>query len=312
MLKCKQTSGKSQRVPQEMLGRTFFRRPANQNIFDYATLKEAFVRLSRSLLLVFALLPCSHLAAQQNPQAPLSPTLLERDPQAVNILTQAANAAGGIRVLTTIQDFKGNGTITYYWGGQEIQGNATLKGRGTGQFRLEALLPDGLQTVIVNNGTGSVVQSNGPSQSIPFHDAVNLGSLTFPFAYMASAAQDSAISVTYLGLEMVDGKSVQHIHTQRMPLAQNKQMLLWSRLTSRDYYIDPVSLQLIKTSDLFHPKDSSNIDIPHDMVFADYRVVDGVLVPFSINEYVAGQHRSTIQLSQITLNTGLSDSDFQP
>jgi hypothetical protein len=48
------------------------------------------------------------------------------------------------------------------------------------------------------------------------------------------------------------------------------------------------------------------------MLFSDYRAINGILVPFSITERVAGQTTWTIQLSQIAFNTGLGDTDFQP
>jgi hypothetical protein len=58
-----------------------------------------------AFLFSFANVPASQ-------QAAVAP---QRDPQALAILTQAVNAAGGIAGLSTIQDFTATGQITYYW-----------------------------------------------------------------------------------------------------------------------------------------------------------------------------------------------------
>jgi len=47
------------------------------------------------------------------------------------------------------------------------------------------------------------------------------------------------------------------------------------------------------------------------MRFSDYRVVDGVIAPFSIVEFIAGQRTTTIQLRQIVFDTGLTQADFE-
>ena len=40
---------------------------------------------------------------------------MTKDPQAVALLTQFLNAAGGLSAISSIQDFTGTGTITYNW-----------------------------------------------------------------------------------------------------------------------------------------------------------------------------------------------------
>jgi hypothetical protein len=57
-----------------------------------------------------------------------------------------------------------------------------------------------------------------------------------------------------------------------------------------------------------HPDDDLNVKTPVDVEFSDYRVVNGVQVPFRIQRYVNG----TLQLdiASVTINPGLLDSDF--
>jgi len=71
----------------------------------------------------------------------------QRDPQAMAILTQCLNAGGGAQTLAAIQDFTALGAITYSWAGQQVEGSVIVRGRGPGQFRLDAALPGGRPVV---------------------------------------------------------------------------------------------------------------------------------------------------------------------
>src|SRR5207245_11596550 len=64
-----------------------------------------------------------------------------KDPKGVAVLIQSVNASGATNPLKPIQDFIATGTIAYFWAGEQVQGSATVKGRGSDQFRLDANLP---------------------------------------------------------------------------------------------------------------------------------------------------------------------------
>jgi hypothetical protein len=236
---------------------------------------------------------------------------VQRDTQAVAVLTQALNATGGATALGAIRDFVGSGTITYYWAGKEVQGTVTVKGRGTGQFRLDAALPNGVRSWVVSNGAGSLKEMDGTTTPVPYHNTVNLGSLTLPFAYLVTSLQDTSTSVSYVGLETKQGARVHHIRIRKVFPASSDPNGMNSKLTTRDFFIDPATFHVVSSLDMVHPKYRSNEDYPHEVQFSDYRQASGILVPFSITELGNGQRLSTIQLSQLTFNGGLTDSDFQ-
>jgi outer membrane lipoprotein-sorting protein len=60
-----------------------------------------------------------------------------------------------------------------------------------------------------------------------------------------------------------------------------------------------------------HPENQATVDYPHEVQFSDYRLVNGVLAPFSITEKNSHQRTSTVQIDHMTFNQGLQDSDFQ-
>jgi outer membrane lipoprotein-sorting protein len=250
------------------------------------------------------------VCAQQTQQAATPASPPQRDPQALTVMAQSLNTAGGVPPLSAIQDFKGLGTITYYWAGKEVQGSVTVQGRGTGQFRLDASLPEGMRSIVVSNGSGTVKEANGTTTAILSHNSLNLGSLTFPFTYLVSALADPSTSITYAGLETTDAGPLHHIRLQKTFAFDPGGIR--SKLTTRDFFIDPGTLLVLRTRDMLHPKDSMATDIPHELQFSDYRPVNGISVPFTITEFGGDQRLNMIQLSQISFNKGLQDGDFQP
>jgi hypothetical protein len=47
------------------------------------------------------------------------------------------------------------------------------------------------------------------------------------------------------------------------------------------------------------------------MQFSNYQAVNGVLVPFTLIDLIAGQKTAEMKLDQVTFNTGLTDADFR-
>ncbi len=260
-------------------------------------------RARPAFLLFFALFGQLALAQQ-------TATTVQRDQQALTVLTQVLKAAGGQAALETIQDITGSGNITYYWAGEEVQGTVTVKGRGIGQFRLDATLSNGVRSWAVDNGTGFEKETDGTVKQIPHHNTVNFGNLTFPLSFIAAVAQDTSTNITYVGLETKESSQVHHVRMQKAFASTADPSGILSKLTIRDFFIDSTTFQVVSTLDMVHPADASTIDYPREMRFSDYRNVNGVLVPFAIVEVATGQRTYSIQLNQVTFNSGLQDSDF--
>src|SRR5262249_28436914 len=78
----------------------------------------------------------------------------QRDPSAIAFLNQAVNAAGTGGAISAVQDFTAQGSITHYWGENPEQGQLTVKSRGSSQFRIDSIIPEGTWSFIANNGNG--------------------------------------------------------------------------------------------------------------------------------------------------------------
>jgi hypothetical protein len=267
---------------------------------------------SRLVLVLLFAFGSSLARAQQTAQQSSLPTaqVSQRDPQALSVLTQALSAAGGSALVGSHQNYTGTGSITYYWANQEVQGSVNMRSRGTGQFRLDATLPNGVRTWLVNDQTGLIREPTGYTHEIPFHNAVNFGSLTLPYPALTAALNDPGATILYLGSVTNNGRNTYQIRVQRIPIDAEPSGVLHT-LSTKDFFIDATNFQIVSTLDMVHPDLNYNQDYPHEITFSDYRAVNRVLVPFSTQERVAGQHSWTIQLTGIDLNPELTDEDFQ-
>jgi hypothetical protein len=234
-----------------------------------------------------------------------------RDPVAVSVLSQAINHAGGTAAINAIQDFTATGSITYHWEGKQVQGDASIKGRGRTQFRLDASLQDSARSVVVNDGKGSVKDIDGTTRPLFHEDLIDFGSPTLPVTQVLAVLQDTSTSIAFAGLVTQNGQQVEDIRVHKTYDKKADPLGIRTKLTTRDFFIVPSTFDILSVQDTAHPRNNSSNGCPHKMRFSDYRLVNGVLVPFAIIDMIGGQKTASIKLTQITFNDGLTDSDFQ-
>jgi hypothetical protein len=235
---------------------------------------------------------------------------VQRDPQAIAILTQALNAAGGVSAIAAVQDFTAAGNVTYSWA-EPTPGTVTIRGRGLHEFRVDATLPDGMHSWIINSSEASQKNPDGSTSALPSQDTIKPANATFPLLELLTAVQDTSIDVTYEGLVTHDGQQLQAIAVQKFYSIGNDPAGTLGEITKAHIFIDPNTLTVQSIVDKAFRKDGGPGTFSHEMQFSNYQNVNGLLVPFSITESVAGQQTTTFQLSQIAFNTGLTDADFQ-
>jgi hypothetical protein len=76
-------------------------------------------------------------------------------------------------------------------------------------------------------------------------------------------------------------------------------------------FIDQASHLVVKSISYQFSPDAIENRSSVETYYDDYRLVQGVLLPYHSIRYVAGQKDSEISLKSITLNVGIPDSDFQ-
>jgi len=250
-------------------------------------------------------------APQSQPN--MNPSPAPQDSQAVSVLNQALSAAGGAQAIKAVTDYTGSGNITYHWN-QDVQGTVTVTGGGSVNIRLDATLPSGVRSWAIHEGQTTLKKEDGKisqlaatnpnvptSDAFPYQTPLFPSSLAFPYRQLGTVLSNPSFAISYRGVVQVDGHSAADIQVQRVSVAAADPM---NQYHAREFFIDTSTLQIVMTQD-FVPK-----NVAHQIHYSDYRAISGVLVPFAITEKLGGQPISTIQLSQITFNSGLQDSAF--
>jgi hypothetical protein len=235
----------------------------------------------------------------------------QRDAQLIDILTRTVRAAGGPQAVVAVHDITETGEITFYWG-KGIKGPLTIQMLGGNHFRMEADLPDEKQTWILRNGVGSLTEKDRSIRMAP-QEALNLGNLTYPLAHVVSALADPETDISFAGIERRNDRSVYRLRVKgQLGLATKAQSLP----VLKDLLIDALDFDIVGVED--HPFPSHRLPgnrtvdtTPREIEFADFRVVEGLRVPFLITTKVHEQKMLQIRLSEVHFNTNLTDEQFK-
>jgi outer membrane lipoprotein-sorting protein len=216
-------------------------------------------------------------------------------------------AATGWNSLTLPADVVATGTVTRYQGGASSSLTFTTKAKGVGRTRTE--LQNGATVSILNGDTGASVSSSS-TQFIPRYAAVSMRPLTFPFYSDLVAAADPNVNLNYRGTETVGGQLAHRIEIVRQPGAGDALADARQRAGRLTVWVSASSWLPLQVEYVRIATDNPTATRSAIRTFADYRVVNGLAVPFLQEEFFNGQRLYTVQLTEIRFNVGLSDSEF--
>ena len=240
------------------------------------------------------------------PTVSLGQSSVQRDQQALTVLEKSIATAGGTQQVSSIQNVTETGTVTYYWVG-EPKGTVTVKCKGLNQFRIDADLPDGKRSIVVNGTGGSVAEASGSTSPIHPQSAADIGSMTFPFATLVAVIEESSTSLIFGGLVTHNGASVYDVRLQNVFTSQQDPSGLRAKREARDFYFDPETYLVVAIADQIYVGDR---DISHEVIYSDYKPENGVSVPLTITETANGVKGFTMQINQVAFNSQMNDSDF--
>jgi hypothetical protein len=265
------------------------------------------MRRSRSLVLFVSLLAVVTATAQQpSPSAAQAP---QRDPQALTILNQALAASGGSTLVASIQDFTATGTIICFWAGEDVPGSVSIYSKGV-EFRMDAHMPAGTQSLIVDGTVGTFQPLNGQKILLPSTNGITAGSLTFPAKRISSALSNASTNLSYLGLVNWNGSQIYRVHVAPLADPALSTNGKFGTLGSFDLYIDTASYRVLELAETIWWDGDVTKSYSHELMFSNYTSTNGLSVPFSITEKFGGQQTWSATLTSITFNSGLSDSLF--
>jgi hypothetical protein len=258
---------------------------------------------------LFFFSPISLLAQSQSTTGRKAP---ERDAQSIEILNRVVQAAGGSQALAAVRDITERGEITFYWGkGQK--GPVTIEMVGGRRYRMEADLPQGPSVWITRDGTGWKKESDERVVGLSSENATPMGNFTYPIGQVVASLADPNTSVSFVGIESRKDHSVYRLRvTGRLGLLPTTSVI---SAISKDLIIDALSFDIVGVADRSFPVYEGgrpSDKAPYEVDFSDFHAVNQLRVPFLIDMTLMGQHAMDIRVTEVTLNSGVREEQFQP
>jgi hypothetical protein len=226
----------------------------------------------------------------------------------------AALAAQSIAALTggsNITDATLTGSGTWSAGFESETGAATFLALGTGESRMDLVLPSGTRTEVRDSQTGALlgkwIDPSGTSGSFAIYNCQTDAAWFFPA--LGSLAAGPNVVLSYVGQETRTGASVQHIRSYESAPQQIANSTL-QQLSTMDFYLDSTTLLPAAVTFNLHPDNDATANIMVEIDLLNYQNVSNALVPMHIQEFRQGNLLIDVSFTSILFNTGLSLSTF--
>jgi hypothetical protein len=182
--------------------------------------------------------------------------------------------------------------------------------RGTTKSRVDLTVNGGgKRSEIRNNLLGPVgrwINPDGRSGKYAPHNCWTDAAWFFPAFSSLANVDNPRFVFSYLGEETWNGLATKHLRVY--------QTQLWfkeaQRLSTMDFYLDPSSLLVLRVTYSIHPDNNMSVNLPAEVRFADYKLVNGAEVPFHIQHLQGSALVMDIAVSSASFNSGLSDANF--
>ena len=221
--------------------------------------------------------------------------------------TIAAQEAAALCPQGIIADVLLTGTASRFVTLDNETGQVVLKARAKGQSRLDLALGSGTRSEIrINDPTNPQVATlaGGKWGTGAVHNTWVDANWFFP---ALSALVVGPLNSFNLGF----ASDSSHLFSQFQIANQQPGITTEiQNLSTVLYDVDATTHLPVALHFFTHPDDDLNVKIPVDVEFSDYRVVNGVQVPFRIQRYLNGTLQLDFTISAVTINPGLPDSDF--
>jgi hypothetical protein len=229
------------------------------------------------------------------------------------LLLQRAYAA--LSAGNPLNDITLTGTARRIAGSDDETGTAVVKATATGASRMDLTLPSGQRSEIQNSSGASPAGAwsgpDGMSHTTAFHNLLTEPAWFFPAFLLARGLSASGYVANYVGRETKFSTAVEHLTIHQSFFGLPADMTAtFQHLSQVDLYLDSTTFLPIALGLNVHPDDNELLDIPIEIRFSDYRVVNRGQVPFHVQKFLNNGLILDLQFQNVTLNAGLTASSF--
>jgi len=277
----------------------------------------ALVSLHRqpfSLWFISAAVGCLCLGVQAQTTAPYSAggssQLQAATPQALQSSTQAVTIASMLQRMGGLppKDSLATANVTVTAGRTSESGTMRILTRGTTQTLEEISIPSGMQRFVFSEGEG-LRFSKDKTGGMSFEESLSAQSPLFILPLLSAQLSDSESIIEDLGIDNLNDKGKNHFRVSKT-FASNKQLQHYSKFTTRDIWIDPLSGLATRIAYERRRASGAVPAIAVSVEYSDYRQIGGFLYPFSIRKFINGTLWADIRIQTVVFDTNIPSSDF--
>lgn len=257
----------------------------------------------RFLSFVLPILLCSMMSAAQNSKSAVPDARATAQGTALLQRAYAIAGAGAVHDVTL------TGRVRRVAGSEDEEGTVVLKALDTGETEIEYNLPSGsLSEVRFNSGTRPAGKWRGPdgtshdlaphnlaADAVWFCPALLVRRLGEAPGLVASEDEHGRLAVS------------RQIPDSKLPAKARE---LARRASEMRIELDPSTLLPRTLSFNTHPDNDAGLDVPVEIRFADYRAINGVPIPFSVQRYLNNSLILDLKFEAAVVNSGLSVNSF--
>ena len=265
----------------------------------------------RVAVMVCLLIPLSVCAQQvDSTLAQSDSNTITKDAQAVTIAAKAIAAMGGAQTLLAYQDSQATGTITLARGADTPSYPVNIKCKGTRQTRFELQRSSGTIVRIVSQGRGQIHRPDGSVVNLlpknTYGERVN----HIPLLSLLAEAQNDNVVLQYQGTAVVDGRTTDKLALTLVPDPKHARIASLTATLNKLFFVDQSTGLILKIQFTNYSENYPDDGVQREVLYSDYRPVNGILIPFHQVTYNDGTLESDLVLNSVSFNVGLLDSDF--
>jgi hypothetical protein len=197
---------------------------------------------------------------------------------------QAVMGGKNVQALTL------TGNAEFIAGSTDDTGSFTGNCKISGSSQLSLQLSNGSRTEIrqTTNGTssGTWADHSGVQHAIVPHNLYAPSAWFCPVVELSQIVSAGNLNIQFVGNEVKDGATLAHFTVTSVPPGTGPEFALFTHLSQVDIFLDPQTFRPAAFDFNVHPDTNALIDIPVEIRFSDYKQVNGVWTPFTVERYV--------------------------
>jgi len=184
-----------------------------------------------------------------------------------------------------------------------------LEFNGGSQMRSQVATPKGDVLWVVSNGQGAIKRASHAVRYISRSNTLFQHPLQIPLLSHLSEVGNPSVAVEYVGTDQVNGVPVEAISLS-VASASSADASFTREITRVLYDIDTTTGYVLRVRGVNVAENDSGARQIVETLLSDYRIVNGVAIPFRQQTFTDGSLLQDLTLNTAEVGVSLPDSDF--